>query len=51
MSALRMLQLFGILKAGADGFSLRAEWFPSALAHFGGFSAQANEPVLETVSC
>ncbi len=51
MSALRMLQLFGILKAGADGFSLRAEWFPSALAHFGGVTVEANELVLETVSC
>ncbi len=49
MSALRMLQLFGILKAGADGFSLRAEWFPSALAHFGGVTVEANELVLETV--
>ena len=42
MSALRMLQLFGILKTDTDVFSLRAEWFPGALAHFGGVAAEAN---------
>jgi hypothetical protein len=49
MSALRMLKLFGILTEDADVFSLRAEWFPGALAYFGRVAVEENELVTETV--
>nr|CAD6597717.1 hypothetical protein RTCK_00511 [Rhizobium sp. TCK] len=34
-SALRMLQLYGILQESEGCIRLRAEWFPNALSHFG----------------
>jgi hypothetical protein len=35
-SALRMLELYGIAKLSLDGYTLRAQWFPTALSFYGG---------------
>jgi hypothetical protein len=34
--ALRMLDLYGIIKKAGTGYILRAEWFPEALSYYGG---------------
>lgn len=39
--ALHMLELYGIVDRSSGGYSLRALWYPEALAHFGGVSASA----------
>lgn len=38
-AALRILKLYGVVEGVGDTFSLRAEWFPNALEHFGGAEA------------
>ncbi|MBB4841184.1 hypothetical protein HNP52_004281 [Sphingomonas kyeonggiensis] len=40
LSALRMLQLYGIIADVDEKIALRATWFPDALAHFGSLSVQ-----------
>lgn len=44
-TALRMLQLYGILEVEDNLFKLRADWLPEALTHFG---ASENASILST---
>jgi hypothetical protein len=41
--ALRMLELYGVITRSGDGITLRATWFPSALASYGGVERQIAE--------
>lgn len=47
MSALRMLQLYGVLEEDDHRFVLRAKWFAAALEHFGGVEAELDRLMRE----
>jgi len=43
--SLRMLELYGIIDIAANGYDLRAAWFPEALDAFGGLEVSAEQLV------